>query len=782
MFNSKGDTLLNLKKKLKKFEVPTSFIFNVKDWQSNNSKIVSQISKKFKNKKIIVRSSGKSEDNFITSAAGKFESILNVDSNDKTKVVRAINKVIKSYKLEKAKVLGEQVLIQEMIGNIKMSGVIFTGDNLGNNFYYIINYDDITGLTNTITSGSSNYSNKSLYINKRKEKYIRSTRFKKIINAIKELEIQFNGFSLDVEFGLTKKNKLYLFQVRPVIIKNNFFLKKEKFDKKISISFKKIKKIFYSEKNINGNHTILSQMTDWNPAEMIGQSPSNLSYSLYSKLITNSSWLKARKIMGYKSNFNNNLMHKISGKPFIDIRKSINSFLPRKLDKFLSTKLVNESIKKLRLNPALHDKVEFELAPTCYSFDFYNRISKIYPNISLRDKKKSEKIYLEIFFKNINQKSTGSIEKNIDKINFLEQLYNSKIYKIDGSLKNIKIILNNCIKYGIIPFSILARHAFISKELLNSLIRKGVINDKISKKFENSISTITSEFLSDQIELKKGNTNIKSFMKKYGHLRPGTYDIKSLRYDQINKDFFLKNNLSNSFNNKIKNEKTFNLQKYETKINKYLDNHKFALDAKKLFNYFEKSITLREYAKFVFTKSISIILEKIRFFCKKNQIPIDDIEFLEISDFISKINKKNLLNKIKRNKNDYLYNQHIKLPEIIVDETNTFVGASVVSVPNFITYKLIEGNVVYLNSKKNNLKLKDKIVLIENADPGYDWLFGHNIKGLITKYGGANSHMTIRCNELEIPAAIGCGDSLFSKLETAKKLLLNCKNKIIKIL
>ena len=204
--------------------------------------------------------------------------------------------------------------------------------------------------------------------------------------------------------------------------------------------------------------------------------------------------------------------------------------------------------------------------------------------------------------------------------------------------------------------------------------------------------------------------------------------------------------------------------------------------AEKLFNYFEKSITLREYAKFIFTKSISIILEKIKIFSKKNQIPIDDIEFLEISDFFENNTKKKIVNKIKRNKNEYLYNQSIKLPEIIVDETNMFVGASVVSVPNFITYKLIEGNVIYLNSKKKNLKLKNKIVLIENADPGYDWIFSHNIKGLITKYGGANSHMTIRCNELEIPAAIGCGETLFSKIENTKKLLLNCKNKIIKII
>ena len=782
MINSKGETLLNLKNKLNEFKVPNSYVFEVKDWQSNSDKIVFEIRKKFKNKKIIVRSSSKSEDNFLTSAAGKFESILNVDLKNKARVSRAINKVIKSYNLDKKKVVREQVLIQEMIGNIKMSGVIFTGENSGNNLYYIINYDDITGLTNTITSGSSNYSNKNLYILKKKEKYITSARFKKLIKAIKELEAHFNSISLDIEFGLTKDDKLYLFQVRSVITKDNFSINHKKFDKKILINFKKIKKIFHSEKNINGNYTILSQMTDWNPAEMIGQSPSNLSYSLYSKLITNSSWLEARKIMGYKSNFNKTLMHKVAGKPYIDVRKSINSFLPKKLDLFLSTKLVNKSIEKLRLFPALHDKVEFELAPTSYCFDFYKRISKIYPDISSADKQKAEKIYSEIFFKNIDKRSNGSIEKNIEKINFLEQLHESKIYKIDGSLKNIKMILNNCVKYGIIPFSILARHAFISKEMLNSLTREGVISDKISKKFENNISTITSEFLNDQLSLKKDNKNIKLFMKKYGHLRPGTYDIKSLCYDQIDKDFFLKNDVKNSLNKKIKNEKIFNFKKYETSINKYLDSHNFSLDAHNLFDYFEKSIILREYAKFVFTKSISIILENIRSYCKKKKIQIDDIELLEISDLMKKNSKKNILNKININKNDYYYNQHIKLPEIIVGKTNMFVGASVVSVPNFVTYKLIEGNVIFLNSKKTNLKLKDKIVLIENADPGYDWLFGQNIKGLITKFGGANSHMTIRCNELEIPAAIGCGDTLFSKLEITKKLVLNCKNKIIKIL
>ena len=57
MFISKGETLLNLKKKLINFEIPNLFIFKVGNWKTNKNEIVSLIKKKFKNKTIIVRSS-----------------------------------------------------------------------------------------------------------------------------------------------------------------------------------------------------------------------------------------------------------------------------------------------------------------------------------------------------------------------------------------------------------------------------------------------------------------------------------------------------------------------------------------------------------------------------------------------------------------------------------------------------------------------------------------------------------------------------------------------------
>ena len=123
-------------------------------------------------------------------------------------------------------------------------------------------------------------------------------------------------------------------------------------------------------------------------------------------------------------------------------------------------------------------------------------------------------------------------------------------------------------------------------------------------------------------------------------------------------------------------------------------------------------------------------------------------------------------------------NKIIKLPEIIVEKENAYIGASVVSIPNFVTDKNITSKILFLKNKIST-KLDNKIILLENADPGFDFIFSFKINGLITKYGGANSHMTIRCNELNIPAAIGCGDAIFEKIKSADKINLNCKNLLI---
>ena len=129
-----------------------------------------------------------------------------------------------------------------------------------------------------------------------------------------------------------------------------------------------------------------------------------------------------------------------------------------------------------------------------------------------------------------------------------------------------------------------------------------------------------------------------------------------------------------------------------------------------------------------------------------------------------------------------MLNQKINLPSIIFSENDFDVIKHYSAKPNFITQKSVHSKIVSLTNMDNNNvpELEGKIVIIENGDPGFDWIFTRNPAGLITKYGGVASHMSIRCAEFGIPAAIGCGELIFNKINNAESVLLDCKqNKII---
>ncbi len=101
---------------------------------------------------------------------------------------------------------------------------------------------------------------------------------------------------------------------------------------------------------------------------------------------------------------------------------------------------------------------------------------------------------------------------------------------------------------------------------------------------------------------------------------------------------------------------------------------------------------------------------------------------------------------------------------------------------NFVTQETVDAELYMLSSGTQvSQSLKDKIVCIENADPGYDWIFTRGIAGLVTKFGGTNSHMAIRCAEFGIPAAIGCGEQMFDRLVNSRRLVLNCRDKTLTV-
>ena len=72
--------------------------------------------------------------------------------------------MISSY--SKSFLQNDELLIQDMVDEISVSVVIFTHEMKNREPYYSINYDDFSGSSTTVISGSSRYSNKTLYIHR----------------------------------------------------------------------------------------------------------------------------------------------------------------------------------------------------------------------------------------------------------------------------------------------------------------------------------------------------------------------------------------------------------------------------------------------------------------------------------------------------------------------------------------------------------------------------------------------------------------------------------------
>lgn len=138
--------------------------------------------------------------------------------------------------------------------------------------------------------------------------------------------------------------------------------------------------------------------------------------------------------------------------------------------------------------------------------------------------------------------------------------------------------------------------------------------------------------------------------------------------------------------------------------------------------------------------------------------------------------------KLKKNKLNYKVLEKIVLPDVIKSNNEIYNFELPQSKGNFVTIKNVSGDIYHLKNNNIGYNLANKIICIDNADPGFDYIFSKKIKGLVTKYGGANSHMTIRCLEQGIPAAIGIGAKQFSNIISSKVIELNCKQKILKIL
>lgn len=787
-FATKAQTLEKLASQLRLFHVPSLLYFTAAQWGLQREHLLDRIRDQFADRLLIVRSSAHGEDGATSGFAGQYESVMHVDALDRDATSAAIERVVASYtrKGGQRDDTLDEVILQEMVVRPLMSGVLFTRDLNSGAPYYAINYDDVSGRTDTVTSGGSEYANRTLYVHRGAVDKVRSSRFRALLKAVAELEALIGPHQLDIEFAVDASLRPHLLQVRPITTQMRW---DKTIEQSVDGAIQGISRLLHGrlEPSLTDRPSVFGQMPDWNPAEMIGRAPRRLASSLYRHLVTDRAWRSARAEMGYHEPIGQPLMVLLAGQPYIDVRASFSSFLPADLPGGICAKLVDAWLGRLRNNHHLHDKIEFEVAITSYIFDLDERLSDLMPEVLSSGEAEVFRGCLRRLTASLVLGQRASIPATLEMLERLEYRNRQRQPTLRHAPSDVAAALEECIRWGTVPFAILARHAFIAKSFLLSLVRRGVISQADELAFSGSIHTVARDVVTDLRRLARSELRWDDFMERYGHLRPGTYDILSPRYDQL--PDILAGVQGDDLVHDTQGAFEFS-PRQKAAIDSLLKEAGFdGLSHADFVSYLRSAIAGREWGKFVFTRTLSDVLEMVAHLGFANgasreqmsHLYIEDILKLGVvSDSVQIADRINLL--ADEGATYHATTVATRLPQLITDENSIHVVPFQVSHPNFITHLSVIGPCVRLGGEQpiQSVSLEGKIVLIENADPGFDWIFAHKIKGLVTKFGGANSHMAIRCAEFSIPAAIGCGEQIFERIDQVSGVEIKCGERHIR--
>ena len=690
--------------------------------------------------KIMIRSNSSSEDKEYSSSAGKYLSIGPIERNDLETIKKSWEMVVGSYEEQD----NQSVIFQNYIENAKSVSVL-TSYKVGSDSAYRTFSTYYGSETDAITSGK--YSEINNFFMHRSfdilpKKYEKYNVYLKIITQLEDL---FKNKQLDIEMVLDKNNSPQLLQVRPLMGKK--LNKKSIFDEKNAIdrNLKNYKKLNKTTADRFGTNQIYSNMSDMNPAEMIGKKPDNIAFGLYKFMFTDTTWNIQRGEFGYRKYSGGKLMELFNNVAYINVNHSLNSFLTRSLQKESCEEIINYQLNKLKENPHLHDSIEFDISRSSYVFDTVEEFSKEYKNII----SPSEIIKWHNDLIQIDTQNKSTLEKN-------KKIILSTFSKLDKSFEyskkeNIKLIRDTMA----LPFTHHSRLGFVYFAQLNSLLEKEVITEDQKKLLLLSVNSISTKMKADAYEVKIGKKTLEGFLDVYGHIRAGNYNLLSSNLkNNLNFTESLINNSEQPLEDNILPKDIY------TNIEEYFTINEIPLKASAWIDMFQEGISTRENSKFYYTKGIDGILNEVS---EKNTSDRELFDLLDIEFNEENTSDMRLMN--------------VLMPDLITSNEDFYFYEEMSKNGNYIGQGTVIGDVLLIDNEANRPNnLENKIVVIPAADPGWDWIFNYKIKSLVTKYGGPNSHMAIRCAEHNIPAILGVGENNFTVISNSKSLEIDFSN------
>ncbi len=828
VFRGKARTLAGVAALCRSATVLDQVRFGATDWAADPAVVLATIRTAFRAGIVVVRSSTTTEDGTHASAAGRFDSVLDVATDDEAGLAGAITRVVASYASRgRAAHPGDEVLVQPQVRNLTASGVLFTRDLATGAPYFVLSIDRRSGRSDLVTSGADGDID-THYISWSAPEQESEVDLGRIVGLGRELMALTYLDSLDVEFGLDRDGSLYLFQVRPLAARpgqDQVFADDDQHSI-VTGAHEFVTERMAVRPGVPGRRSILGNMPDWNPAEMLGAAPRPLALSLYQRLVGDRVWARARARIGYRDLEPEPLILAVGGRPYVDVRASLASFLPAGLAEATADRWIDACLDRIAAEPHLHDKIEFEVTPTCLAFDWPRHAERMraagLPAGAI-----------ELFregLRSLTAAMIGGGEEAVGReLEAGERLTSLRAQSLlpSGSqgtasrmgrtapalARAVRDHLERCERHGVEPFAVLARQAFVAMAMLRSLGDRGVLTDAQIATILRSIPTVAGETARAIHACSRGALTRDAFIAEYGHLRSNSYEITAPNY-VASLDWLLGGASGGPAEGVVASsgveaqvdggsEAGAIVANAAPDIERLLQEAGLPGDATTLFAFIRAAIAGRERAKFEFMKDLNLVIETIAAFGSQVGLTRDDLSHLHLSeilvhatDSLSGATAARLRRSAGQNRKAAAVTAALRLPDLIRSPSEVLAFRQEAWRPNFVTTRRVVARTVALvdggaqpgdraggrgaRDGTPGPSLDGAIVLIRAADPGYDWLFSHRIAGLVTQYGGIGSHMAIRAAEFGLPAAIGCGEALFETLRGAAFIDLDCANQRVR--
>ncbi len=693
---------------------------------------------------VAVRSSADQEDSSGASFAGMYTTKLRVQATEQA--IRVAVDEVRHSGAHKADVIAHyaeqrglrltgsdvSVIVQKMI-EADMSGVIFSHDLTRPDGYYAVSVS--SGVGETIVGGAAN--GRLIRIARGvTPARVQDAWLQKLIVAMKAIERRFRSSSLDVEFAV-QNGTLYILQCRPITTSQEAV--KTVQEKQLLKRIASVNALVTSR--FRGD--VLGDMIDLNPVELLGVTPTPLDISIFKYLFADKIVERVRRDMGYDP-LDIGVLRVVEGKPYVSMRAAAFSFRPCGIPSKVYEQMVRVYRKMLVNNPALQSRVEFDV----FAMGYGEKLEQVMQEARLTDE---EKVVVREAFLQIGHVFSRVSKTHAETFQMFADNYEQRTASMrDASLSDIL----EHVARGTEMFARVARLAFYWKSRFEELHAREDLNVLMS----GYIRSVNEGLQSDLVACRNGTITREEVIKRYGHLRPGQFSVFGESYaDDPNAYLFA-------------HREPAEVTRSHRQAHPFVDTTEF----KHTVAFMEA----RERMKFLFSQSLHLFATQLKQQLAQRGISECDASRVGWNELWTCLNNSTPL---RANRAKQV--SPVLLPDVIIPGlTNLEVITFSEAMPSYITTSTVKAHVCVLERLGVKADVRGAIVLLPNADPGYDFLFHSGAVGIITKVGGPASHMCIRSIELQMPACIGCGESVYQRLATAHSALLDCSTRQIIVL